>query len=176
MVPDKVIMSKAKSNKKKTDGCTKLPVNTYGAVACEHGEVRYQDLEKMNDKLWDRLHEHEATIERQSRSISILTDTLDEWKKFNKKNVKRINAWCSKQEKNEAKAWKAAVHWKRAYEGLFGMKRAAEALGIDTEKTELNGKEKKFKADHDFDVTTKQYESGKTKTVFNITKKKDKLN
>ena len=56
------------------------------------------------------------------------------------------------------------------------MKRAAEALGIDTEKTELNGKEKKFKADHDFDVTTKQYESGKTKTVFNITKKKDKLN
>ena len=87
MVPDEVIMSKAKSNKKKTDGCTKLPVNTYGTVACEHGEVRYQDLEKMNDKLWDRLHEHEATIERQSRSISILTDTLDEWNKFNKKNL-----------------------------------------------------------------------------------------
>ena len=68
------------------------------------------------------------------------------------------------------------VHWKRAYVGLYGMKQAAEAMGIDTENPELTEEEKKYNREHDLEVDTKQFESGKVKAIFKSVKKKDKLN
>ena len=56
------------------------------------------------------------------------------------------------------------------------MKQAAEAMGIDTENPELTEEEEKYNREHDLEVDTKQFESGRIKTIFKPVKKKDKLN
>ena len=90
--------------------------------------------------------------------------------------IKSRDATIIKQSKKTEEAWRWAVHWKRAYVGLYGMKQAAEAMGIDTENPELTEEEEKYNREHDLEVDTKQFESGKVKAIFKPVKKKDKLN
>ena len=171
------IMAKGKKKNKKTASCMdhRPSLNKFGAAACEHGQVRYQDLERLNDKLWAGIKSRDATIAQQSQSISVLTGLLETWKRFQKKNTKKINTEFAKEEKKTEEAWKCAVHWKRAYQSLLGMKHLAEEMGIDTENPELTEDDKKFNREHNLIPTSKQLESGKIKTIFKPVKKKEKL-
>ena len=140
-------------------------LNKFGAAA----------LERLNDKLWAGIKSRDATIAQQSQSISVLTGLLETWKRFQKKNTKKINTEFAKEEKKTEEAWKCAVHWKRAYQSLLGMKHLAEEMGIDTENPELTEDDKKFNREHNLIPTSKQLESGKIKTIFKPVKKKEKL-
>ena len=118
--------------------------NPYGCAVCEHGMVSYKDLDKLNEKLSEGIRLRDATIDNLSRSNAFLTGMMSEWKEAQKNNIKKINDREEKWEKELEEAYKVATYWKDQYDGMMGMKNAAEAMGIDTDNYKMTEEDKKY--------------------------------
>ena len=146
--------------------------NPYGAAVCEHGMVSYKDLDKLNEKLSEGIRLRDATIDNLSRSNAFLTGMMSEWKEAQKNNIKKINDREDKWEKELEEAYKVATYWKDQYDGMMGMKKAAEAMGIDTDNYKMTEEDKKFKEKYDFLTNHRRMESGKMRYSFKLSPKK----
>ena len=140
--------------------------NPYGCAVCEHGMVSYKDLDKLNEKLSEGIRLRDGTIDRLSRSNAFLTGMMSDWKEAQKNNIKKINDREDKWEKELEEAYKVATYWKDQYDGMMGMKKAAEAMGIDTDNYKMTEEDKKFKEKYDFFPNHRRMESGKEEKEF----------
>ena len=94
------------------------------------------------------------------------------YKDLDKLNEKLSDDREEKWEKELEEAYKVATYWKDQYDGMMGMKNAAEAMGIDTDNYKMTEKDKKFKEKYDFFTNHRRMESGKMRYSFKLSPKK----
>jgi len=125
---------------------------------CEHGMVDYRALVALQDKTM----EEAKKIEKENEDLKVKLGECIEQVVLNN------NSWEKKYERMA----KLFIGYKRKYSSLFGLKEAAESMGIDTD----NPSEEEVKAAKDYTFKQKetQLESGRIKSQFFLTKRKKK--
>ena len=125
---------------------------------CEHEKVDYKSLQVLSDKQHEEIKKLNQDIEDLQVKLGESVEQL----------VLNNNTWEKKYERMA----KLFIGYKRKYSSLFGLKEAADSMGIDTD----NPTEEEVKAAKDYTFKQKetQLESGRIKSEFFLTKKKRK--
>ena len=127
---------------------------------CMHEQADYKSVQALSDKQ----HEEIKLLNQDKEELQVkLGETIEQLILNNKR-------W---EEKYQRMA-KVYVGYKRKYIGLFGMKEAAESMGIDTDNYKATEEDKKFMKDYKFKQKETQLESGRIKSQFFLTKKRKK--
>jgi len=147
--------------------------------ACEHDQVNYKSLEIINERLWERFKKDGNSLAELVESNHKLSDALNKktrqmvtWQKAGQRNSRLMTERDKEWELRLEEVTKAAVNWRRKYEGLYGLKEFAESAGVHTDNVELTDEEKKIKDSYSYDHTVTQLESGKLKQSIKLTPKK----
>ena len=125
---------------------------------CEHENVDYKSVQALADKQ----HEEIKLLNQDKEDLQVKLGECVEQVVLNN------NSWEKKYERMA----KLFIGYKRKYSSLFGLKEAADSMGIDTD----NASEEEVKAAKDYTFKQKetQLESGRIKSEFFLTKKKRK--
>tara|TARA_R100001594_G_scaffold81281_1_gene115807 strand:+ start:1728 stop:2213 length:486 start_codon:yes stop_codon:yes gene_type:complete len=127
---------------------------------CEHQEINYKALQKLQEKTWDELRLAEKKIEELQVQLGECVE----------QTILNNHSWEKKYERMA----KLYIGYKRKYFGLFGLKQSAESMGIDTENYKATEEDKKVMKDYTFKQKETQLESGRIKSQFFLTKRKKK--
>jgi len=127
---------------------------------CEHGNVDYRALVELQDKTM----EEAKKIEKENEDLKVKLGECIEQVVLNN------NSWEKKYERMA----KLFIGYKRKYSSLFGLKEAAESMGIDTDNPETTKEDEEFMKDYKFKQKETQLESGRIKSQFFLTKRKKK--
>jgi len=125
---------------------------------CEHEKVDYKSLQVLSDKQHEEIKKLNQDIEDLQVKLGESVEQL----------VLNNNTWEKKYERMA----KLFIGYKRKYSSLFGLKEAADSMGIDTDNT--TEEEVKAAKDYTFKQKETQLESGRIKSEFFLTKKKRK--
>ena len=127
---------------------------------CEHEKVDYKSVQALADK--------------QLEEIKLLNQDKEELQfrlgECVEKLVLNNNSWEKKYERMA----KLFIGYKRKYISLFGLKEAADSMGIDTDNYKATEEEKKAARDYTFKQKETKLESGRIKSEFFLTKKRTK--
>ena len=147
--------------------------------ACQHDQVNYKSLEVINERLWERFKKDGNSLAELVTSNHKLSDALNKktrqmvtWQKAGQRNSKLMTERDKEWEFRLEAVTKVALDWRRKYQGLYGLKESAEEMDIDTENHVATEEDKQFIKDHNFEHTATQLESGRTKNIFNLKKKR----
>ena len=125
---------------------------------CQHEKADYKSVQALADKQ----HEEIKLLNQDKEELQVrLGETIEQLVLNNK-------SWEKKYERMA----KLYVGYKRKYSSLFGLKEAADSMGIDTD----NPSEEEVKAAKDYTFKQKEtkLESGRIKSEFFLTKKRTK--
>ena len=125
---------------------------------CEHEKADYKSVQALADKQLEEI----KLLNQDKEELQVKLGECVEQLVLNNKS------WEQKYERIA----KLYIGYKRKYSSLFGLKEAADAMGIDTD----NPSEEEIKAAKDYTFKQKetQFESGKIKSEFFLTKKRKK--
>ena len=147
--------------------------------ACEHDQVNYKSLEELNELLKERLRKDGNSLAELVESNYKLSDALNKktrqmvtWQKAGQRNSKLMTERDKEWECRLEEVTKAAVGWRRKYEGLYCLKEFAESAGVETDHVELTEEEEKIKDSYSYDHSVTQLESLKLKHSIKLTPKK----
>ena len=127
---------------------------------CEHEKVDYKALQVLSDKQ----HEEIKKLNQDKENLQVQLGECVE------QTVLNNHSW----EKKYDRLAKLYVGYKRKYFGLFGLKKTAESMGIDTDNPETTKEDEEFMKDYKFKQKETQLESGRIKSQFFLTKRKKK--
>ena len=125
---------------------------------CQHGRINYQALQKLQEKTWEELKKAEKKVEDLQVQLGECVE----------QTILNNHSWSKKYERLA----KLYVGYKRKYFGLFGLKKAAESMGIDTDNYKATKEDEEFMKDYKFKQKETQLESGRIKSQFFLTKRK----
>ena len=127
---------------------------------CQHGRIDYQALQKLQEKTWEELKKAEKKVEDLQVQLGECVE----------QTVLNNHSW----EKKYERLAKLYVGYKRKYFGLFGLKKTADSMGIDTDNYKATKEDEEFMKDYKFKQKETQLESGRIKSQFFLTKRKKK--